>query len=264
MILRDFLHNEIHFQNAPKRIVSVVPSQTELLYDLGLGDHIFGVTKFCTFPAAKPSFVKKVGGTKTLALKKILALKPEIVIANKEENDRAQIEELSKSIPCYVSDIKTLEDNYRFISDMGKLFRCVENSTSIIQQIKSLDKAFQNEWNQNFTAVYLIWKEPLMAAGNDTFIHHMMTRFGFSNAIKKSRYPIIAESELKELNPDFILLSDEPFPFKEKHIDYFEKITPESKIVLVNGSYFSWYGSRLIKAFEYAAELRHTLNFAAN
>lgn len=258
--LMDFLGNRMSFVEPPSRVVSTVPSQTELLYYLGLSKKIIGITKFCVFPQKKPGNPIKIGGTKTLHLAKIIDLRPELIIANKEENDKAQINLLSKTIPCYVSDIKTLDDCIRLIKHMGLLFNCSNKSAALIEEIQQNNKSFISQKYPIRSAIYFIWKDPLMVAGNDCFIHHMMQQFGFTNLIDQPRYPEITVDELIKMAPDVVLLSDEPFPFKEKHIEKFRQIIPKSKIVLVNGSFFSWYGSRLILTFKYGKELREKID----
>jgi ABC-type Fe3+-hydroxamate transport system substrate-binding protein len=230
------------------------------LYSLGLSERIIGVTRFCTAPKNKPAFVQKTGGTKTLNLQKIIDLKPNIIIANKEENDPDQIFFLKEHFPCYVSDIKTLSDNERLIKDMGLLFNREQEALSLNMNIKSRKNEFNKQNHVELSAVYFIWNKPLMVAGNDCFIDHMMGEFGFRNMIKKPRYPEIIADELSEMEPDIILLSDEPYPFKERHVESFKKLAPKSRVILVDGSIFSWYGSRLTRAFEYGKKIREKIN----
>ncbi|MGB0888555.1 MAG: ABC transporter substrate-binding protein, partial [Vicingaceae bacterium] len=236
----------------PKRIISVVPSQTELLYDLGLDDEVVGITKFCIHPDNWFRNKNRIGGTKNLNLEKIAALKPDLIIANKEENTQSEIEALQKLYPVYTSDISNLEDSLQMITDIGKLTNTAEKSTKIVATI---NVEFEQLSKHNFTkrsALYLIWKKPYMSINQTRFIHDMMQRCGLTNVIKMGLdYPEVSEKEMINLNPEFILLSSEPFPFKEKHIKEFQSICPNARVLLVDGEYFSWYGSRLLKAPNY-------------
>jgi ABC-type Fe3+-hydroxamate transport system substrate-binding protein len=252
------------------RIISTVPSQTELLYDLGLREEVIGITKFCVYPdewfSPRDSYgapKTRIGGTKDLNIKKIIELKPDLIISNKEENVKEEIEELQKHFKVYVSDIKNLDDAFKMMNDIGESVNKKEEAKNIIAEIK---KQFDNSGIRfsNFNSqsvLYLIWKNPYMTVGRDTFIHDMITRCGFKNIFGElKRYPEITSEQIASSKPDFIFLSSEPYPFKEKHIDELKTISPSSKIILVNGEYFSWYGSRLLKAAEYFAKLRKEIS----
>lgn len=241
-------------KSKPKRIISLVPSQTELLFDLGLINEVIGITKFCTEPADKIKNVKKVGGTKKFNFDSIKELKPDLIIGNKEENYEEGITRLKQDYPVWMSDIVTLDDAYQMIKQIGlltatesKAIQMVDTITNAISNITvNLDKA------DTKTAAYFIWKKPYMTVGSDTFIDEMMKLCGLQNVFsQQNRYPEITADELKSKNPDVILLSSEPYPFKQTHVDEFQNIMPNSKIILVDAMYFSWYGSRLLGAGEY-------------
>ncbi|MEP7170536.1 MAG: helical backbone metal receptor [Bacteroidota bacterium] len=244
------------------KIISTVPSQTELLYDLGLREEVIGITKFCVHPYEWFRTKTRIGGTKNLNIKKIVALNPDLIIANKEENVKEQIEELQKKFKVYISDIKNLDDALKMMDDVGKLINKKDEANKIVEEIKSRFEDFKLQSSKFKVAsvIYLIWKNPCMTVGGDTFIHDMIARCGFKNIFGKlKRYPEITSEQISSLKPDFIFLSSEPYPFKEKHIEELKIISPTSKIILVNGEYFSWYGSRLLKAVEYFRELREDL-----
>jgi|SRR6185436_7012784 len=240
------------------KIISTVPSQTELLYDLGLDAEVTGITKFCVHPEKWFRNKTRIGGTKNLDIKKIIALKPDLIIANKEENVKEQIDELQKHFRVYVSDIKNLDDALLMIKKVGGLVNKKNEASAIIKQIKkhfSIFK-FHSALCPLPSILYLIWRNPFMTVGADTFIHDMLTRCGLKNIFSElKRYPEITPEQIAIAKPDFIFLSSEPYPFKEKHVDELKTISPSSKIVLVNGEYFSWYGSRLLKAVEYFKKL---------
>ncbi len=252
MINKDQLNRNLSFPDVPKRIISLVPSQTELLVDLGLFDSLVGVTKFCEFP----TYIKKekaiVGGTKNYRFDVIDSLRPDLIIGNKEENDQAGIEKLMSKYPVWMSDIYTLSDSYDMIERLGDLLDVSQRAKIITERLR-MD--FDQKPEAKGNAVYLIWNDPIMAAGKKTFIDEMLPWAGFQNAITINRYPELTMEELKKFNPDYLLLSSEPFPFKSKHIQAFQDQLPETKVKLVDGAYFSWYGTRLLGARDYFASI---------
>ncbi|MCH6202174.1 helical backbone metal receptor [Aquiflexum sp. LQ15W] len=248
----DQLHRTISLPNPPKRIVSLVPSQTELLVDLGLRDRIVGVTKFCIHPKGLKKEKTVIGGTKNFHFDKIESLQPDLIIGNKEENYQEGIERLSEKFPVWMSDIYTLEDAYRMIMCVGELTDTSIKATQIVSRVK---EGLEKEFKLKGSAVYLIWKDPLIAVGSNTFIDSILEKAGFKNLINQSRYPEIDLEEIVKLNPEFLLLSSEPFPFKEKHISFFQEKLPKTKIKIVDGEMFSWYGSRLLFAGKYFEDI---------
>lgn len=236
------------------KIISTVPSQTELLFDLGLNKEVVGITKFCIHPNEWYRNKIRIGGTKDLNLKKIRALNPTLIIANKEENTKEQIEALSKDYRVFVSDIKTIEDNFNLIKTIGEL---TNRQLEAIQQSQKLKRAIEGiHSDSKKRAAYIIWKDPMMSAGGDTFINSMLELCGYENILKnENRYPEVTFEKLKKMSPEYILLSSEPFPFKEKHIETFRSELPFSKVKLVDGEAFSWYGTRIIKKQEYLRKI---------
>jgi len=246
------------------RIISLVPSQTELLFDLGLDEEVVGITKFCIHPEKWFRSKARVGGTKNIKVEIIHQLGPDLIIANKEENTKEQIEELSKHYPVWTTDIKTLDDALQMIKEIGKLTNTTIKATQLANQIKEkftcLNKQTGSQKPKPKTA-YLIWRNPLMAAGGDTFINDMINHCGFENIFKEiTRYPETDAKQLNDKNCELLLLSSEPFPFKQKHIQELKLQLPKTTIILVDGEMFSWYGSRLLNAPEYFQELVKELN----
>jgi ABC-type Fe3+-hydroxamate transport system substrate-binding protein len=254
MIFIDHLGNTIELTDTPKRIISLVPSQTELLWDLGLHNEIVGITKFCIHPKEMFKSKNRVGGTKTIDIDKIRNLKPDLIIGNKEENEHSQIIELQKEFNVWMSDIYNLNDAYKMINDIGELVNKKNESLLLISTIK---KSFSLIKKHNKSVLYLIWKNPFMAAGKSTFIGDLLNEIDLDNSLenKDLRYPKLLLEDIKQLNPDVILLSSEPFPFNEKHIAELQKTVPNTTIQLVDGELFSWYGSRLLKSAEYFNQL---------
>ncbi len=232
------------FEHVPARIISLVPSQTEFLFDLGLEDNIVGVTKFCVHPKAKCKEKARVGGTKKFNFETIDQLRPDLIIGNKEENYKEGIEALKASYPVWMSDISTLEQALEMMRKLGLLLNKSDEAQEIIREIEN---GFNNlSLPVSKRALYFIWKDPYMCVGKDTFIHEMLHKCGLENALEaRSRYPALTAEEISNLDPDIILLSSEPFPFQEKHVSEFRKICPRADIAIVDGELFSWYGSRL-------------------
>ncbi|MFV8333748.1 ABC transporter substrate-binding protein [Flavobacterium sp. GSP14] len=251
------------FETSPKRIVSLVPSQTELLYDLGLEDRIVGITKFCVHPYHFKSVKKIVGGTKKVHFEKIRLLQPDIIICNKEENTLEIVKELQKICPVWVTNIITIEDNFKMITDFGQLFNCRTESQKWNDKLAFAWSDFKNFIKDMPVkkVAYFIWKNPFMVAGSDTFINELLKLNHFQNIYEnKGRYP---EIELKKIrlegDPDLVLLSSEPFPFKEGDAFEIGRFTHHAKTVFVDGEMFSWHGSRLLKAFDYFKKLHQKL-----
>ncbi|WP_323788596.1 helical backbone metal receptor [Psychroserpens sp.] len=260
--MKDQLNRPISIQQTPKRIVSLVPSQTELLIDLGLEDAVVGITKFCIHPEHLRKEKIVVGGTKQVHLDEIKSLNPDIILCNKEENTKEMTSELEQIAPVHISDIFNIDDSLELIEMYGDLFNKSEKAHEIITKINLKLKAFKELMlsRPKLKVVYFIWKNPWMIAANQTFINEMLSINNFENVFKDvDRYPEITLSELNKRQPDVILLSSEPFPFKDLDIAEFKSSFPEIKTKIVDGESFSWYGSRLIKAFEYFEELQKSI-----
>jgi ABC-type Fe3+-hydroxamate transport system substrate-binding protein len=251
----------------PKRIISLVPSQTELLYDLGLNEETIGITKFCIHPAEWFVSKTRVGGTKSIKKDIIDQLQPDLIIANKEENVKEQVEALAKDYPVWVSDIHTLEDALQMISDVGTLTQKSTKANDIIvgirnsfNKIKALQPAKNLNEDSKPKTAYLIWRNPYMSIGHDTFIHDMLLRCGLYNIFNSdNRYPEISIEQLQEKGCELLLLSSEPYPFKQQHIAELQVQLPACRIILVNGEMFSWYGSRLLRSPQYFTHLLASL-----
>ncbi|MBL7812927.1 MAG: ABC transporter substrate-binding protein [Bacteroidetes bacterium] len=255
----DQMGRRVALHHPPQRIVSLVPSQTELLYDLQAGNRVAGQTQFCIHPRHAWKKATKVGGTKKLTLEKIAGLQPDLIIGNKEENEQSQIEWLSARFPVWMSDIYNLPDALDMIQGVGLITGCGEKAEQLVQEIEAAFAGLAEMPER--TALYLIWRNPWMAAGRKTFIHDMLQRAGFQNALPypESRYPALTPEEMADLNPGVILLSSEPYPFREKHIQELQTLIPGAAICLADGEMFSWYGSRLLKAPEYFRDLRNQI-----
>ncbi len=241
------------------RIISLVPSITELLVDLGLEDQLIAVTKYCVHPEYIRSKKENIGGTKTLDIDLIRSLNADLIIANKEENQKDQIEKLMKSEHIWLTDIRSIEDNWDFIMETGKRCNCTEEANSLVAKAKTEWEDIQNIF-QYKTALYFIWRKPYMTIGKNTFIHNVLSKIGFISVSEhlEGNYPEISTDWIADQNIDFILLSSEPYAFKEKHKSEFAQFNASAKIKLIDGEMCSWYGSRMLKAPEYFRTLAKT------
>ncbi len=254
-MITDQLGRKINLNLPAKRIVSLVPSQTELLFDLGLDEEVIGITKFCIHPENWLQEKTIVGGTKNFHIEKIKVLQPDLILANKEENTKELIEELALDFPVYISDVNTIENALQMISDVGILVGKEDKALQIVSVIKQARRDLSNQFKKPASCYYFIWKNPWLTVGGDTFINTMIEEAGFISLSKnQTRYPEIDLDNIDK-QPDFLLLSSEPYPFKQSDADYLQTKFPASKIVFVDGTYFSWYGSRLTKAFSYLSDL---------
>jgi ABC-type Fe3+-hydroxamate transport system substrate-binding protein len=255
-IFTDQMNRKVEIPFPPQRIVSVVPSQTELLFALGLNDRVTAITKFCIHPNDWFRSKTKIGGTKKLNLEEIRKIQPDLIIANKEENTQAEIEQLAQEFPVWISDIQHFQQAIEMIRSIGEICNCSNEAEKIIAEITAQFGILKPACPPK-NALYLIWQEPYMSVGSDTFIHDMMSRSGFKNCMANSiiRYPEVSEEQIRAMQPDVILLSSEPFPFSEKHKQLLQAKFPDSLVVLVDGEFFSWYGSRLKDAPEYFKQL---------
>jgi ABC-type Fe3+-hydroxamate transport system substrate-binding protein len=233
---------------SPQKIVSLVPSLTELLFDLGLEDQIIGRTRFCIHPKGKVDQVEIMGGTKNPRIDKIRKAKPDLIIANREENRKEDVDNLQKDFEVMVSDIKTIEDALFTIHDIGNRCGAKKAAEELISAIR---KEYHNAPDEpQLSVAYMIWRDPWMTVGADTYIHSVLNRWNLKNVFSnQTRYPKTTLEDLSNKNPDIILLSSEPYPFKEKHIKQVETACPDSRILLVDGEWFSWYGSRMLPSF---------------
>ena len=239
----------------PQRIISLVPSQTELLYDLGLEERVVGITKFCIHPGHWHKSKTVIGGTKKFDLEAIRAVQPDLIIGNKEENYAEGISELRKQFPVWMSDITTLDQALEMINEVSRLTSTESRGKEIVQNIR--DQFRQLHRFPEIRTLYLMWRKPWMGAAANTFIHDMVEKTGLVNVLgDQERYPELSLKVIRRLNPSLVLLSSEPFPFSERHIPELTTLLPDAVIRLVNGEMFSWYGSRLTLAPTYFRSLK--------
>jgi len=256
----DQLNRSISLPGTPRRIVSLVPSQTELLAALGLDDTVVGITKFCVHPDGWFRSKTRIGGTKQVHLDRVHGLQPDLIIANKEENVQEQVEELARHYPVWVSDVNNLDDALDMIRAIGAITDTSAQAGALVQTIER-DFSQLAGLSPALRTAYLIWKDPYMTVGYDTFIHHLLGRCGLQNVFgHQTRYPAINIEALQAAGCQLLLLSSEPYPFKQQHIDELQGYLPHTRIMLVDGEMFSWYGSRLLEAPAYFNSLIRSLH----
>ena len=241
-------------------MVSLFPSQTYLLHSLGLDEQVLGITRFCKYPPGWKKQKTVIGGTKDPKIQRILDLKPDLVLANKEENTREAVETLRQNVPVYVSDVISWNDNLQWIEHTGLLTGRQPQANELVKSLEQKRRNYQRPRNAPVDALYLIWRNPWMAAGQRTFINTMMQMAGFNNVVHQDRYPVLTTEQMRKLNPQVILLSSEPFPFKPQHAAELKTILPDAKYLFVQGEPFTWMGSYPLQSFDYFAKLHKKLS----
>ncbi|MEN8137903.1 MAG: helical backbone metal receptor [Bacteroidota bacterium] len=249
----DHLGRQLNVNYPPKRIISTVPSQTELLADLGLEKEVVGITRFCTYPEDWKKSKEIIGGTKRLDFNKISDLAPDLIIGNKEENVKPQVEKIAEKFPFWISDVQSFEDNQKLIRDVGEL--CAKNTEAevLCSRIDEVCSRVKDVQKTPKRIAYFVWRNPFMVAGNNTYINSLLNKLGFINVFEnyEGRYPTITFKDLENENPDEIFLSSIPFPFNSIHAQEFEMHFSDMKIRFVDGEVFSYFGSRIAKSEEY-------------
>ncbi|PAP78878.1 hypothetical protein BSZ37_19870 [Rubrivirga marina] len=243
-------------------MVSLVPSQTELLADLGLDAEVVGLTRFCVHPEGWNERKQIVGGTKNVRVDRVRELAPDLVIANKEENVREQVEALQAIAPVFVTDVPDVDGALRMTRSVGGL---VDRAAEADRLADAVAAGFarlgaEAEGAVPLRALYLIWRDPWMTVGDDTIIADVLRRGGVENAaVGHQRYPTLSPDQFAALAPDVVLLSSEPYPFGPAHVAEVQALAPRAQVELVDGEPFSWYGSRLLRAPDALDDLRRRL-----
>ena len=240
------------------RIISLVPSLTELLSDLELDEEVVGITKFCVHPDHWFRNKTRVGGTKAVDPEVVRGLRPDLIIANREENVKEQVEALQAFSTVHVSDISNLGGALDMIREVGGLVGREDRAGSLAEEI---EEGFADlSADAPLPCAYFVWRNPWMVAGGDTFVNDMLERAGFTNVFKnETRYPTIDPAALAASGCRLVLLPSEPYPFKDAHKAEIHHVLPHAQIHLVDGEMFSWYGSRLRYAPAYFGALRNSL-----
>lgn len=257
MTTQDQLGRTVEITGKPHKLISLVPSITELLFDLGLGEFIRGRTKYCIHPEEKTGEVPTVGGVMGLDYHQIEQIKPDVIFASREENSQNEIDEIAKEFPVWVSDVQNLTDALEMIQTIGKICEVEETAKNMVQNIRDNFNLLSDIPEGVIRAVYLIWKHPLYTISKQTFIHDMLGKSGIENVFgdKEKAYPTVTEKEIKDRKPDYILLPSEPYNFTENDVAEFAEKFPNAEIKRVDGEFFSWYGSHLVNAPSYFKQI---------
>lgn len=253
-MVQDHLGRTVNLQGTPMRIISLVPAITETMYHLGLEKNLVGRTRFCKFPKDKVKQALNIGGTKDIKLDRIHELKPDLIIAEKEENTKEIVETLEQHYPVFVFEVQKIEHIYRMIHDLGKLTERYEPASELINEIQTAYQALPKANNKR--VAYVIWKKPYMVVGKDTYIQSLLEELGFTNPFIEAvgRYPVVTVEDLRQAELDEIFLATEPFPFREKHLEEFQALLPGVKPFIVDGEMF-WYGAKMVEAAAYFRKL---------
>ncbi|MFC0300588.1 ABC transporter substrate-binding protein [Virgibacillus soli] len=248
--ITDHLGREITFPYPPKRIVSLVPAITETMYHLQLAKEIVGRTRFCIFPKDKIANAVNIGGTKEIKLHRIQSLQPDLIIAEKEENTQEIVETLEQYFPVYVFEIQTIDDVLRMITDLGDVTNRQNQASKLSVNIQTAFSYVPNL--QAKRVAYVIWRNPYMVVGKDTYIQSVLEKLGFINPFTslEGRYPIVTIEDFERANLDYIFLATEPFPFQEKHFAEFRVMDSKANLKIIDGEMF-WYGAKMIEAAAY-------------
>lgn len=254
--IRDARGREIDFPQPPKRVVSLIPSITESLFDLGLGDRVAGVSKYCIFPEAETGKKPKIGGQKNPDFDAIAALDPDLVIVNEEENKPEHIEYFIERYRTYVTYPRKFVDAATLLDEIGVLFGVTSQTKKMAETIREVASNVSNK-KRPVKTLYLIWRNPWMSINRDTFIDDLLGLFGLQNVFsdRPERYFEVSAEEIAAAKPELILLPNEPYHFLEKHKSEFVTLdipaVANRNIRTVDGTYFCWYGTRSARAGEY-------------
>jgi ABC-type Fe3+-hydroxamate transport system substrate-binding protein len=241
--MHDVLGRTFEFPAAPRRVISLVPSLTETLFELGAGESVVAITDFCIFP---PDLDRpRVGGTKNPRVDEIRALQPDLVHMNLEENLRRHADAIEQFAPVFVTEPKSVDDVASMISQLGEIHdrneRAAELAHTLRQEQRSLPK-------REFTFACPIWKNPWMWCGGDTYVSHLVEAAGGRNVLQRhTRYPQLAVEEVQAMKPDVVFLPDEPYVFTEAD-------AAEMKAKVIGpfpGHLFTWHGTRTIEGLRF-------------
>lgn len=227
-----------------RKIISLCPSVTETICELGFPEKLAGITDFCVHPSKYVKQIPKIGGVKNPDIKKILRLKPDLVLFVKDENTLQDYEKLHTHLECIVFDIKTIDDSMNMIASLEKILNAGRTKSLINQMNKLIGKTIPKYPDKKY--LYLVWKNPFMAAANNTYTSSLLSVFGMKNFLAHEEgYPEINLSEI-DADTDYIFLPDEPWKFTAKDRHEISEIFPKSKVINVDGKLFSWFGYRTL------------------
>lgn len=260
----DDLGFRVDLAAAPARIVSLVPSWTETLFSFGFDSEIVGVTKFCISPPDKVASIQKIGGTKNPDIRAIVALEPDLVIANAEENRREDIERLrGHSIAAFTTYPRTIPGAVDSILKLGRVLRREGAAGALTRQIVLTVGGIEaglGIWNKMRLRVFCpIWKKPWMTFNADTYAHDVLRMLGFNNIFGSAgeRYPVTTLDEALARRPDIVILPDEPYEFTEADVTEVKAMLPPAlsrRVLIVSGRDLHWYGVHMVAGLKSLAD----------
>lgn len=261
----DALGRTLEVKSPPRRIVSLVPSLTEALFVLGVGEAVVGVSDFCVEPREAVAAKTKVGGTKALDVARVLSLRPDLVVASAEENRREDIRALVQAgLPVFVTLPTTVAGAIDLLEQLAGMTGAVEAGARVVAEARETLAGVEaaNEGRQPVRTFCPIWRNPWMTIGPDTYMHDFVTVCGGDNVfgLRHERYPRVQLSEMAERDPEVVLLPDEPYRFEFKHvseISAFREVSAvrDGRIYLLEGKHLCWYGPRIAGSLRYVSGL---------
>lgn len=256
---------ELALDAEPRRIVSLVPSITEALFEVGLGERVVGVTDWCVYPARELGSMPRVGGTKNPRIEEIVRLQPDLVIANHEENRKIDVDRLcEREIPVWVTAPQSVAEGMALVDELMELGALAERVRAVVDPMRQLltEVAQSSAGRSNPRVFCAIWKNPWMSVGAYTYMHDMITQCGGQNICadhSDCRYPQISLDEVVAYNPDVVLLPDEPYPFTDADVMQLSALPLEassrSRIHILDGTLLSWYGPRIGRGLQVVSRL---------
>lgn len=244
--------------SSPSRVVSLVPSMTETLFDLGAGASVIAVTDYCIFPEAGVELLPRVGGTKNPVVERIRALEPDLVHMNSEENLERHAREIEKFAPVFFSEPKTVADVARLMLVLGAIHDCRDAAKDWVARLHLELSRMPSA--RRFTFACPIWKDPWMWCGGDTYVSSLVESAGGRNVLgDRRRYPRVPLDEVIDLAPDLIFLPDEPYAFTEDDRTKLERLGSGVRIIgPFPGHLFTWHGTRTILGLRYLRGILRT------
>ncbi len=266
-VIKDDLGREHVFATPPRRIVSLVPSLTETIVFLGAKEKLVGITDYCIRPEGTLAAITRIGGTKNPDIAKILSLPPDLVIANKEENEKRHIEALEREVPVFLTYPRSVQDTAKTVRDLGIILEAENTAERFTSAIAAFLHSIKSDppFSQPLRTACMVWRNPWMAAGPDTYASNLLGVFGFENVVPdlENRYPKMTLDAVLERKPDVILLPDEPYDFGDEDkafvADFLGKRNATSRVELIDGAYLTWFGSRTLEALVYLKGIRRRL-----
>ncbi|MDM1046415.1 ABC transporter substrate-binding protein [Myroides sp. 1354] len=264
LILKDQLGREHRFEQSPKRIVSLVPSLTETLFDLGLEDELVGITTACMHPYQLRVTKTSIGEPKKVDIEQIQLMQPDVVVASPTENTMEDIERLQAICPVWLVDVRTMDQNFQLIELLGQLFNKRTEARKWMDKISFGQKDLMDFVSERpgFKVAYFIGKDPFVVAGEGTFIQELLELNKFEN-VYADRVELYPEVEIKKIriqgDPELVFLPSMPYAFQEEDAFEIGRFTHHGKTIFVEGEMFSWYGTRVCKAFDYFKQIHNRL-----